>query len=231
MPIASLRFQKDAHCQMFVYEDRIAALVPQGQGIVIPFRFDASECEAPGTQSWDLSYLYAELWVARELGPQLIAPALPEFFTESFRPSALRFPLTQQAVALLEEVRVGGDLRLTLHIQATLVGTAPLERVPDPDRRQTLEVWGLEEEIMGPVRSSDDVTIHIAKLAWEEEILPQWSQEGVIATSPPTPAIRQRSGVSQRLDIYALARTLCRATPDADFEGILEQCRAPIVGL
>ena len=229
MPIANFHVHKDAYCQMSVFEDQIRALTPQGQGIVIPFRFDPTESEAPRLQTWDISYIYAELWVDRALGSHLIAAALPEFYTDSYRPTTLRFPLTAEAASVLEEVRAGGDLRLTLHLQATIVGTASLDRVPDPERRRTLEAWGLDREIIGPLRSFDGVNVRITKLDWEEEILPQWSQKVAGGVTSDAPAMQRRGG--HHLDIRAVARTLYRATPDADFDRILEQCRAPIVGL
>ncbi len=231
MPIASFHLYKDVYCQMFVAEDQITALLPQGQGIIIPFRIDPSTYEAPALQSWDISYLYAELWVDGEAGPQFVAPALPEFLTESFRPSALRFPLPPQAVSILEEARAGGELKLTVHIQGTFIGSTMLDRVPDQNRRQTLEAWGLDKEIIGPIRSADNVTVRISKIDWEEEILPQWSQDELIGATSSTLVMQRRGVVGQHLDVRALARTLCRATPGSEFEGILEQCRAPIVGL
>ena len=231
MPIAYFQVHKDARCQMTVFDDRIRALAPQADGIIIPFRFDPSDHDAPALHTWDMSYLYAELWVDRELRPQFVAAALPEFVTESYRPNTIRVPLTSEAIAMLEDVRGGGDLRFTLQVQATMVGIAWRNQVPDLARRQTLEAWGLDREIIGPLRSADNVALRIAKLDWEEEVLPQWRQEATIAVSPSVPAIRGRRADVQRLDIHALARTLCRATPNADFEGILVQCRAPIVGL
>ncbi len=231
MPIAYFQVLEDARCQMAVFDDRIRALAPQANGIIIPFRFDPSDHEAPALPTWDMSYLYAELWVDGELGPQLVAAALPEFVTESYRPNTILVPLTYEAVAVLEDVRGGGDLRFTLQVQATMVGSAWRDQVPDLARRQTLEAWGLDREIIGPLRSAANVDLHIAKLDWEEEILPQWRQGATIAASPSIPAIRGRGTDFQRLDIRALARTLCRAAPNADFEGILGQCRAPIVGL
>jgi hypothetical protein len=215
------RFRSESGSAYFieVHEDRITALVPEELGIRIPFEF-GQEAGEPDLLKWDLSYLYAELWSIRERGPRLIAPSLPEFETDRHRPNSLRFPLPLQSVHLLEEQRRSGDIELVLHIQATLIGSVERDRVPDAGRRRTLEALGLERDIFGPSRRSDDVTIRINRSLWAEEVLPQWDVAELESVAANT-----------RLDIRALARSLYGATPGGDFEDVLEQCRDPIVGL
>ncbi len=230
VPLAKFDIELGAQTQMFVSEDRFKALMPQSLGLVIPFEDYLTALDESHPISWGLSYLYAELWVNRRLGSQFIAPALPEFFTETHRPTELRIPLTHENVAVLEEVRAGSDLVFTLHLQATITGSAPVDRVPDDGRRRTLQTWGIPKEVIGPVRSSDNVVIRVPKLDWVEEILPQWrsaDQNDSPDGAPVTPEVRT---VGQRLDAHALARTLSSATPTGDVEEILEHVRAPIVG-
>lgn len=212
-----------------VLEDRITALVPGELGIRIPFEF-GQEAGEPDLLKWELSYLYAELWSIRERGPRLIAPSLPEFTTDQHRPNSLLFPIPLQSVHLLEEQRQNGDIELVLHLQATLMGSVERDRVPDAGRRRTLKALGLERDIFGPSRRSDDVPIHIKRSLWLEEILPQWDVvdlESVTPTSYP----RWPVAANTRLDIRAVARSLYGATLGGDFEDVLEQCRDPIVGL
>jgi len=231
VPLAKFDIELGAQTQMFVFEDRISALMPQSLGIVIPLEDYLTEIDESNPVSWGLSYLYAEVWVERRLGRQFIAAALPEFFTETLRPTSLRFPLTYEAVSVLEEARAGGDLNLSLHLEATITGSAPVDRIPDDGRRKTLQAWGIPKEIIGPVRSSDDITIRIRKLDWVEEILPQWRLVPQIESADPLPVVAEMRPVGQRLDTHALARTLSAATRSRDFDAILEQMRAPIVGL
>ena len=225
MPEAHFYAQSGSVCRMTIPEDRITGLTRQELGIEFPFEF-SHEAEEQVLLKWDISYLYAELWSTREQGPVLIAPSLPEFTTDSSQPSSLRFPLSPRAISLLEALRHGDDLRLILHIQATLIGTVHRDRIPDAGRRHTLEAFGLEKEIVGPIRRSDDVTIRIAKSDWEEIILPQWTP---MASS--IPIVEQSALGSPHLDIHALARSLQRASTGADFKAILDMCRPPIVGL
>ncbi len=231
VPLAKFDIELGAQTQMFVHEDRVSALMPQSLGIVIPFEDYLTEIDESNAVSWGLSYLYAELWVERPMGRQFIASALPEFFTETLRPTALRFPLTLEAVAVLEESRAGGDLNLALHLEATITGSAPVDRIPDDGRRKTLQAWGIPKEIIGPVRSSDDMVIRIRKLDWVEEILPQWMLTHDTESADALPVVQESRPVGQRLDTHALARTLSAATRSGDFDAILEQMRAPIVGL
>ena len=225
MPVAHFYAQPGSVCHMEIPEGQVTGLTPQELGIQFQFEF-SHEAEDSTLLKWGISYLYAELWSANEHGPVLIAPSLPEFTTDSHKPTSLRFPLTPRALSLLEALRHGGDLRLTLHIQATLVGTAHRDKVPDAGRRRTLEAMGVEEEIVGPVRRSDDVTIRISRSDWEEVILPQWT---TMASSIP---VVQQSAVSNpHLDMRALARSLQGATAGGDVEEIMEQFRWPIVGL
>lgn len=215
---------------MVVHEDRITALIPQEQGLLIPFEFHHEPGESDALK-WDLSYLYAELWSMRGQGPRLITCALPEFTTDASRPTAIRVPLSSQAMAMLDGLRRGGDLTFILHIQATLVGTIARDRIPDDGRRQTLEALGLEYDVFGPIRRSDDVTIHISRVDWEEEILPQWSTVGLESSEPSMPLLREPTVNGHKLDVYALARSLQGATGGGDLEDILRQCRDPMVGL
>ena len=226
LTVAHFRSETGTDSQMEVYEDRIAALIPEELGIRIPFAFSPQTGEQ-NLLKWDLSYLYTELWSVQGDGPHLIAPSLPEFATDRSRPNSMRFPLSVQSVLALEELRRGGDITLILRIQATLIGSVPRDRVPDAGRRQTLEAVGLNRDIFGPIRRSDDITIHIDRSVWAEEILPQWDLADLKATAP----IRRSPEANNRLDIRALARSLHGTTPGGNFEEILEQCRDPIVGL
>ena len=117
-----------------------------------------------------------------------------------------------------------------LHIQATLVGTLPRDRVPDAARRRTLEAWGLSAEMVGPIRHSYDLRLTVPKTVWEEQVLPQWACASIPLIAgmsfEPIPAAGDRT-----LDVQAMARTLAGATKVADFEAILRQCRMPILGL
>ena len=230
MSIARFQVQPGSFCQIELWQDRITSLAPQELGILIPFEVSHQLAEN-GHIKWEVSYLYAELWAVREDETRLIIPSLPEFTTDSFRPSSLRFPLTPAVVSQLEKQRYGGDLRLTLHIQATLVGTVSRDQIQDPVRRKTLEALGMEQEFFGPVRRSDDLAIQVAKLDWEEKVLPQWdlSDTGDMASSMP---IAPRSAVvNSHLDLHALARFLQRVSAEADVEEILGQFQDPIVGL
>ena len=200
MPVAYFDGQPGCTSKMVVDEDRVTALMPQELGILIPFQFHPWVPGAPGLLTWDLSYLYAELWSSLERGARFIAPSLPEFTTKSHRPDALRFPITAQAMNLLEEIRSGGDLQPVLHVQATLLGKMPRDQVPALGRRQMLESWGVEEELVGPVRCSDDVRIHIAKLDWEEEILPQWNLTS-LPMSAALAAIPERPNVASQFEV------------------------------
>ena len=228
MPTARFAVSAQASCRMEVDDDRIVALAPHALGLVIPFQFLQSEPGASGPMTWDLSYLYAELWSVREQGRALIGPALPEFTTNESRPTALRVPLSHEAVGMIDALRRAGDLQLQLHIQATLIGACPIDQVPDEGRRRSLEAAGLDREIVGPIRRSDDLDIQIGKLDWEEEIRPQWDLSFPTDAAPT--AARMAAG-SWELDVQALARTLFAATAEADFEQVLRQIREPIVGL
>ena len=229
MTIARFRSETGAEYVIEAHEDHITPLIPEELGIRIPFEFRQETGEAD-LMKWDLSYLYAELWSIGKRGSRLIASAIPEFTTDTYRPTSLRFPITSQTVYLLEERRQNGDIELVLHIQATMMGSVERDRVPDAGRRRTLKALGLERDILGPVRRSDDVTIHINQSLWAEEILPQWD---VADLEPMTPAPYSRWPVitNQRLDIRALARSLYGARPGGNFQEVLEQCRDPIVGL
>ncbi len=216
MPVAQFELPPDAKCRMMVYEDRATALAPQALGLAIPFEFSPDTGDT-GLLKWDISYLYAELWSVREHGSRLVAPSLPEFVTDSHRAELLRFPLTSEALDLIEGLRRGGDLRLVLRIQATMVGTVHRDQIPDADRRRTLEALGLEHEIVGPVRRAQDLEITIPRWDWEEQVLPQWGEAAPVG--------------SQELDIHALARSIQGASTGADMDALLEQLRAPIAGL
>ena len=230
MPIARFSPQPGFECSMVVREDQIGALAPQAAGIRIPVEISPVSAGA-GQVAWDISYLYTELWSAPEQGQRLIAVALAEFTTDTHRPTSVRIPLGGGEVALLEELRRQGDLRLVLHLQATLIGAIPRDQVPDEGRRRTLEAMGIDQEVFGPIRRSDDVLIQIGKWQWQEEILPQWRDTQV---RPPVIQVQASPGSvasNPAFDIQALARSLRGASPDADIEEILKQCQAPIVGL
>ena len=212
------------------HEDRITAFAPQELGILIPFEFSYQPAEGI-ILKWDISYLYAELWAVREDESRLIVPSLPEFTTDSFRPSSMRFPLIPQVVAQLEKQRRGGDLHLTLHIQGTLVGAARMDQAQDPLRREMLESVGLDQEIFGPMPRSNDLAIRILKSEWEQKVLPQWDLADIQAMESSIPVAHRPGATSQRLDIHAVARSLRGATTGADLEEILSQFDEPIVGL
>ena len=226
MPVAHFGIQPGSECRMVVHDDQITALAPQELGILIPFEFSYQHAEGI-LLKWDISYLYAELWAVREDESRLIVPSLPEFTTDSFRPSSLRIPLPPQVVAQLEKQRHGGDLHLALHIQATLVGTVRMGQVQDPVRREILESAGLDQEIFGPIRRSNDVAIRISKSEWKQKILPQWD----LAELQAIPVAQRHGAANQHLDIHAVARSLRGATTGADLEEILNQFDEPIVGL
>ena len=230
MAIALFQTESGDLCRMLVDGRAVDALVPHASGLRIPFRFEPSRPSSPERLTWDLSYLHAELWSTPEGGSRYYAAMLPEFTTREHRPHAMRFPIDATALALMEEIRQGGDLHVVLHIQATLVGALPRDRVPDAARRRTLEAWGLSSEMVGPVRHSYDLPLTVPKLVWEEQVLPQWACASVPLIAglsfEPTPVAVDRS-----LDVHAMARTLAGATKVADFEAILRQCRMPILGL
>ena len=75
MVIARFHSESGIDYNMYLHEDRVSALSPQELGIRIPFEYRQAEGE-PGVLKWDLSYLYAELWMPQERGPQ-IAGAVP----------------------------------------------------------------------------------------------------------------------------------------------------------
>ena len=228
MPVAIFQAQPGSFCQMVIKEEGVNSLVPQEQGFVLPF-VSSYEITEPGFLEWYVSYLYAELWSTREHGPVLIAPSLPEFTSDDFQPNSLRFPLTPRAFSLVEALRQGGDVQLMLHIQATMVGTAKVDQIPDPARRRTLLELGLDKEFFGPLRRSQNVALRITKADWEEKILPQWDPSSGIAS--PVFAPQQSMVGNSHLDVGALARTLHGASLDGDIEDIVRQFRAPITGL
>ncbi len=228
MPVALFQAQPGSFCQMVIKEEGVTSLVPQEQGFVLPFEY-SYEITEPGFLEWYISYLYTELWSTQEHGPVLIAPSLPEFTSDDFQPNSLRFPLTPRAFSLVEALRRGGDVQLVLHIQATLVGTAKVDQIPDPVRRRTLLELGLDKEFFGPLRRSQNVELRIPKADWEEKILPQWDPSSGIAS--PVSTLQQSMAGNSHLDVDALARTLHGASLDGDLEGILRQFRTPIVGL
>ncbi len=226
------RFQSESGptYSMRVQEDRISALLPEELGIRIPFEYRQAEGE-PDVLNWDLSYLYAELWLVQDRGPRLLAPSLPEFSTDQTKPNCIRFPLSPQVARILEATRRGGDVPLILRIQATLVGSVPTESVPDEGRREMLKSLGLERDTFGPIRRSDDVTIHIDRSVWAEEILPQWDLDDFDSVAPLPGTFQPPVESSRHLDVQAIARSLKGTTPDGDLKDILQQFRDPIVGL
>ena len=117
MPIARFHPQPGAEYRLDVREDQAGALLPHTSGISIPLE-GGPLTAGGGRLTWDISYLYAELWSLPEDGRQLIGVALAEFTTDSQRPTAVRVPLTPNEVAMIEDLRRGGDVRLLLHLQA-----------------------------------------------------------------------------------------------------------------
>lgn len=230
MPIALFQTESGDQCRMLVDDRAVDALVPHAPGLRVPFRFEPSRPSSPERLTWDLSYLHAEIWSTPQAGSRYYASMLPEFTTREHRPHVMRFPIDAAAFAQMEEMRQGGDLNVVLHVQATLVGTLPRDRVPDAARRRTLEAWGLSSEMVGPIRHSYDLPLSVPKMVWEEQVLPQWACASIpllAGLSPmPFPVAGDRS-----LDVQAMARTLAGATKVADFEAILRQCRMPILGL
>ena len=230
MPIALFQTESGDQCRMLVDGQAVDALVPHAAGLRVPFRFEPSRPSSPERLTWDLSYLHAELWSTPEGGSRYYAAMLPEFTTREHRPHVMRFPIDAATLALMEEMRQGGDLHVVLHIQATLVGSLPRDRVPDADRRRTLEAWGLSSEMVGPIRHSYDLPLSVPKTVWEEQVLPQWACAS-IPLIPGLPFETLPGGGDRSLDVQAMARTLAGATKVADFEAILRQCRMPILGL
>ena len=230
MPIARFHPQPGAEYRLDVREDQAGALLPHTSGISIPLE-GGPLTAGGGRLTWDISYLYAELWSLPKDGRQLIGVALAEFTTDSQRPTAVRVPLTPNEVAMIEDLRRGGDVRLLLHLQATFLGTVPRHALPDPGRRQALETAGLENDIFGPVRRNDDVPIRIDKWAWQEEILPQWRGVETLPAVEPVWIATSTVATNPAMDVQALARSLQGASPDANISEIISQCRAPIVGL
>jgi hypothetical protein len=209
---------------MVLKEDQVTSLAPIELGFTIPFESSLEITEPGGALEWYVSYLYAELWSPIENGPTLLAVALPEFTTDKLKPTSLRFPLTDRAIAMIEALRKGGDVRLSVHLQATLVGTAHMDLIQDPGKRRALELLGLDHEVVGPIRRSQDLEFGISRATWETAILPQWESARFMAATVP--------GVDDsQLDIQALARTLASASSDGNLEQIMEQVRDPIVGL
>ncbi|MSQ22870.1 MAG: hypothetical protein EXR53_06170 [Dehalococcoidia bacterium] len=215
---------------MQIDEDSITTLAPQELGILMPFQYGYQPAGA-ALLKWDISYLYAELWVAREDEIRLVISFLPEFTTDSFRPCALRVALTPPMVDQLEKQRRGGDLLLTVHIQATLTGTVRRDQVQDPARRKTLEALGVEEEIFGPIRRSDNVLIRVRRSAWEDVILPQWSPAELHALAVSGNGMQRFSVSGAAPDMTAVARSLQGAGQGATLEDILGLFPDPIVGL
>ena len=230
MPIARFISPSGALCLMDIQDDRITALAPQELGILMPFQYGYQAVGATPLK-WDISYLYAELWVLREDGTRLVVPFLPEFTTDSFRPSALRVPLTPPVVALLDKQRRGGDLSLTVHIQATLTGVVRRDQIQDHVRRKTLEALGVEEEIFGPIRRSDNIVARVGRSVWEQVVLPQWSPAELHASNALGNGGRRIIGSPMVPDMTAVARSLQGATPGASLEDILGLFPDPIVGL
>lgn len=230
MPIARFVSPSGSVCLMQMEEDSITALAPQELGILMPFQYGYQPVGAAPLK-WDISYLYAELWVAREDETRLVIPFLPEFTTDSFRPSALRIPLTPSMVDQLEKQRRGGDLLLTVHIQATLTGTVRRDQIQDPARRKTLEALGVEEEIFGPIRRSDNVLLRVRRLVWEDVVLPQWSPAELHALDASWNRAQRVSVSGAAPDMTAVARSLQGATSGAALEDILGLFPDPIVGL
>ena len=215
---------------MNVHEDCVSALAPQELGIRIPFEYRQAEGE-PGVLNWDLSYLYAELWMPHERGRKLLAPSLPEFATADHKPEFIRIPLPSQSARVMERTRRGGDVELILHIQATMVGSVATEDVPDEGRRETLKSLGLARDTFGPIRRSDDVIIHINRSVWAEEILPQWDLEDFESIAPLPGTWQPPVDQVRPLDIQAIARSLQGSAHGSDLQEILQQFRNPIVGL
>ena len=120
---------------------------------------------------------------------------------------------------------------LILHVQATMVGSVATDDVPDEGRRETLKSLGLARDTFGPIRRSDDVTIHINRSVWAEEILPQWDLDDFESIAPLLGAWQPPIEQSRHLDIQAIARSLHGTTPGGDLKEILQQFRDPIVGL
>ena len=143
MPIALFQTESGDLCRMLVDGQAVDALVPHAPGLRVPFRFEPSQPSSPDRLTWDLSYLHAELWSTPQGGSRYYASMLPEFTTREHRPHVMRFPIDATAFAQMEEMRQGGDLNVVLHVQATLVGTLPRDRVPDAareDMEHVLEV-------------------------------------------------------------------------------------------
>ena len=230
MVIARFHSESGIDYNMYLHEDRVSALSPQELGIRIPFEYRQAEGE-PGVLKWDLSYLYAELWMPQERGPRLLAPSLPEFSTQDSKPDCIRIPIPSQSARLMERTRRGGDVPLILHVQATMVGSVATDDVPDEGRRETLKSLGLARDTFGPIRRSDDVTIHIDRSVWAEEILPQWDLDDFDSIAPLLGAWQPPIEHSRHLDIQAIARSLHGTTPGGDLREILQQFRDPIVGL
>ena len=230
MAIARFHSESGIDYNMNLHEDRLSALEPQELGLLIPFDYSQTDGE-PGVLKWDLSYLYAELWMPQERGRRLLAPSLPEFSTENSRPECIRIPLPPQAARLLERTRRGGDVSLILHVQATMVGSVATEDVPDEGRRETLQSLGLKRDTFGPIRRSDDVTINIDRSVWAEEILPQWDLDDFDSIAPLPGTWAPPVDQVRALDIQAIARSLQGTAPGGDLQEILQQFRNPIVGL
>lgn len=231
MAVARFHSETGTSYNMELREDRMSALSPQELGILIPFEYGQSD-EEPAVLKWDLSYLYAELWMPQERGRRLLAPSLPEFSTQDSRPECIRIPISSQAARLIERTRRGGDVSLILHVQATMVGSVATDDVPDEGRRETLKSLGLARDTFGPIRRSDDVAIHIDRSVWAEEILPQWDLADEFESFAPFAAAWQPPMEHARpLDIQAVARSLQGTAHGSDLQDILQQFRNPIVGL
>ena len=224
MLVARFQARPGSFCQMVLKEDQVGSLAPVELGFNIPFDSSLEITEPGGALEWYVSYLYAELWSPIEHGPALLAVALPEFTTDKLKPTSLRFPLTDRAVAMIEALRKGSDVRLLIHLQATLVGTVRIDLVQDAGKRRALELLGLDHEVVGPIRRSEDLDLHISRATWETGILPQWESARFMAA--PVPGV-----ADSHLDVHALARTLASASSDGNLEQIMEQVRDPIVGL
>ena len=89
----------------------------------------------------------------------------------------------------------------------------------------------MARDTFGPIRRSDDVTIHIDRSVWAEEILPQWDLDDFDSIAPLLGAWQPPIEHSRHLDIQAIARSLHGTTPGGDLKEILQQFRDPIVGL
>ena len=201
-------------------------------GIIIPFEYGQAD-EEPALLKWDLSYLYAELWMPHERGRRLLAPSLPEFSTQDSRPECIGFPYRPRRPVSLNGP--GGEATFPSSSTSRLPLWAALRRTTSQTKadRETLKSLGLARDTFGPIRRSDDVTIHIDRSVWAEEILPQWDLADEFESFAPIPG-----------DVAAApwstpAPWTSRPSPEAckapltgsDLQEILQQFRNPIVGL